>query len=287
MPPNKMKEFPDFVSAQQGHASMWLKRNFASPSMIGLMADADLLLERSDSVIIKDQRKVKVGRVPLEWDGQTLVVYIKRYNVFSFRHRLQSVFTCSGAHKSLRGAATLSAIGVPTARPVAAIEHRRRGMLVKSFYVSEEIQGGKTADAYWREDAARREGVAGFRRRRVFLEKLAELFSRLHARDVYHNDLKDANILVGQDGGADLESLHLLDLEGVQQFAHLSRRRRIKNLVQLNRTLGRHLTQTERWYFLTRYLSSKEIDRPTRKRWAEHVFRMSTRLDHSKNFSGV
>jgi Lipopolysaccharide kinase (Kdo/WaaP) family len=278
-----VKEFPDFFSAQHGSASIWLKRNLASPSMIDLLADADLLLERSDAVIIKDQRKIKVGRVPLEWDGEKLVVYIKRYNAFSLRHRLQSVFSCSGAQKSLHGAAALSAIGVSTARPIAAIEHRCRGMLVKSFFVSEEILRGKTADAYWREDAIKFEGVAGFRRRRVFLEKLAELFSRLHARDVYHNDLKDANILVGPDGGVAVESFHLLDLEGVQQFAHLSRRRRIKNLVQLNRTLGRYLTQTERWYFLTRYLSLTEIDRPTRKRWAEQVLRMSTRLDRSKD----
>ena len=62
---------------------MWLARDLASPSMIDLMADPDRLFERSDCVIIKDQRKIKVGRAPLEWGGKKIVVYIKRYNAFS------------------------------------------------------------------------------------------------------------------------------------------------------------------------------------------------------------
>ena len=123
---------------------MWLARDLASQSMIDLMADPDRLFERSDCVIIKDQRKIKVGRAPLEWSGKKIVVYIKRYNAFSLRYRLQSIFASSGAEKSLRGAAALSAIGIATARPVAAIEQRTAGMLLKSFYVSEEIKNGKT-----------------------------------------------------------------------------------------------------------------------------------------------
>jgi serine/threonine protein kinase len=277
-----VKEFPDFVSAQYGSASMWLKRGLASRSMIQLMADADRLLERSDCVIIKDQRKIKVGRVPLECDGKKLVVYIKRYNAFSFRYRLQSIFVCSGAVKSLRGAAIVSAIGVLTARPVAIIEHRRGGMLVKSFFVSEEITGGKTADDYWREDASAFEGAQGLRRRRVFLKQLAELFSRLHAHGVYHNDLKDANIMVVPDGEDVRPSFCLLDVEGVRRYAMLSRYRHIKNLVQLNRTFGRYLRRTELLYFLNCYLSGNISDRGVRKRWARDIYRQSIRLDQDK-----
>ena len=261
---------------------MWLERGLASRSMIELMADADGLLERSDCVIIKDQRKIKVGRVTLECDGKKLVVYIKRYNAFSFRYRLQSVFVCSGAVKSLRGAAIVSAVGVFSAPPVAAIEHRRGGMLLKSFFVSEEIKGGKTADAYWREDVSKFEGAQGLRRRRVFLKQLAELFSRLHAHGVYHNDLKDANIMVVPGGEDVCPSFCLLDLEGVRRYAMLSRNRHVKNLVQLNRTFGRYLRRTELLYFLNCYLSGSSSDRGLRKRWAEDVYRQSIRLDQVK-----
>ena len=262
---------------------MWLARDLASPSMIDLMADPDRLFERSDCVIIKDQRKIKVGRAPLEWGGKKIVVYIKRYNAFSLRYRLQSIFACSGAEKSLRGAAALSAIGIATARPVAAIEQRTAGMLLKSFYLSEEIKDGKTADAYWKEKLATLPTRKGAQRRRRFLQHLAGLFSRMHNHDVYHNDLKDANILIAPQSGALEEGVFLLDLEGVRRNVRLNRSRRIKNLVQLNRTLGKYLKQSERWYFLTNYLSSEGIDRRTKKRWAAAILRQSVRLDKLKS----
>ena len=272
-----MKEFPEFVSAQHDSASMRLKRNLAGPSMVKLMADADRLLERSDCVIIKDERKIKVGRIPLEWDGNKLVVYIKRYNAFSLRYRLQSIFVCSGAENSLRGAAILSAVGIATAPPVAAVEHRAGGMLFKSFYVSEEIKEGKTADAYWKEKIGLLRGRPGARHRRRFLRDLAGLFSSLHDHNIYHNDLKDANIVIGPE-----ESFSLLDLEGVRRDARLSRSRRIKNLVQLNRTLGKYLKRSERWYFLTCYLKLAGLDRRATKRWAKDLHEQSVRLDKIK-----
>jgi hypothetical protein len=277
-----VKEYPDFSSIRHGGVSMWLKRELVSPSTIELMANADALFERSDCVIIKDQKKIKIGRVSVEWQGEKRVVYIKRYNAFSLRYQLQSVLVCSGAENSLRGAAILSTIGVPTARPVAAIEHRRGGMLIKSFFVSEEVDGGKTADAYWREDAKMFAGAAGFRRRRVFLKQLAELFSRLHAYGVYHNDLKDANIMVVPEWTDRHPSFYLLDLEGVRRYAVLSRSRHIKNLVQLNRTFGKYLRRTELLYFLTCYLAGNIADPRLKKGWVEDIFRRSMRLDRVK-----
>ncbi len=250
--------------------------------MFDSLADADRLLEASDCDIIKDQKKVKVGRVSLNRE-ESKIVYIKRYNAFSLRYRLQSILACSGAERSLRGAAILSAIGVLTARPVAVIEHRNARMLVKSFYVSEEVKGGKTADAFWREDLKQFTGLAGFRHRRDFLRKLAALFSRLHEHNVYHNDLKDANIIVAPSSDNAPGSLYLLDLEGVRRYARLSRGRHLKNLVQLNRTFGRYLRRSELLYFLRCYLSRNIYRRGAMKAWAKDVVKHSVRLDRIKN----
>jgi hypothetical protein len=277
-----VNEYPDFVAARRGGTSMWLRRGLAAPSMVELMLEADRLFDRPDCAIIKDQKKTKVARVPLQCDGRSLIVYIKRYNAFSLRYRLQSVFVCSGAERSLRGAAILSAAGIATALPIAAVEHRCAGMLRKSFYVSEEIPEGKTADIYWRKELIRIEGRTGFRRRRGFLDKLSELFARLHAHNVYHNDLKDANIVVASRSADQNDPLRVLDLEGVRRVWRISRSRQVKNLVQLNRTFGKYLRRTELVYFLGRYLNKRVIDRAMRKRWVQDVLRRSARLDRTK-----
>ncbi|MDH3444043.1 MAG: lipopolysaccharide kinase InaA family protein [Deltaproteobacteria bacterium] len=250
--------------------------------MLELLADADRLLEGSNCHVIKDQRKIKVGRVPIDWGERKAVVYIKRYNAFSFRYRLQSIISCSGAERSLRGAAILSAIGVNTARPVAVIEHRIGCMLVKSFYMSDEIRDGKTADAFWRENLKKVKGALGLRCRRLFLKQLAELFSRLHAHNVYHNDLKDANIIVAPNAEELPDSLYLLDLEGVKRYGRLSRSRQIKNLVQLNRTFGRYLRRSELLYFLSCYLAPNIVERQAAREWAGDIVKRSIRLDRIK-----
>jgi serine/threonine protein kinase len=277
-----VKDFPDFVQTKRGRASIWLRRELARPAMIELFCDIDRLFERPDCIIVKDQRKIKVGRVSVECDGAKAVVYIKRYNVFSLRYRVQSFLSHSGAAKSLRGAKILEAVGVCTARPFAAVEHRCGGLLLKSFFVSEDIEGGKTLDAFWQEELAPLPGREGERRRRLFLQTLARLFSCLHAHDVYHNDLKDANILIAPKPGTAEDAFFLLDLDGVRRYPQLSRRRRVKNLVQLNRTFGKYLRRTELLFFLNCYLSGTTKDRAARKRWAEDVFRRSIHVDRVK-----
>lgn len=58
--------------------------------------------------------------------------------------------------------------GYATASPVAAVEYRRWGILIKSLYLSEEISGAKSVDNFWRDDLSALKGVDGHVNRRVF-----------------------------------------------------------------------------------------------------------------------
>lgn len=257
---------------------MWLQANLTSPLMIGLLADADCLFERPDCVIVKDQRKIKVGRVPLEGSGSKTPVYIKRYNSFSWRYRIQSLFSRSAAARSLRGAAILREAEIPTAKPLAAIEVRHWGVLEKSFYLSEEIIAAKTADAYWREHLKTVPNAAGFHTRRRFLTDLSGLFRQLHGARIYHNDLKDFNILV-REGTYGREEFFVLDLEGVRRCSFLSMRRRVKNLVQLNRTLGRFLSRSEKLCFLKSYLQNGQVSHDGQTVWVKNILMAGEKAD--------
>ncbi len=111
---------------------------------------------------------------------------------------------------------------------------------------------------------------------------MAALFDSLHRQQIYHNDLKDANILVvGGANGSDLQ-LILVDLEGVKRYRSLSLKRRVKNLVQLNRTLGGYLRAAEKLYFLKTYLGRGFAARPVRRQWIGSVVAESQRLDALK-----
>lgn len=278
-----MKSPVDFILLKRGDHAIWIQRGLEETSIVDRLTNPDRLFQEDGCVILKDQKKIKVGRIPIEVFGQRRSVYIKRYNAFSLRVMVMSIFAHSGGVRSLRGAAILKRAGISTATPVAAVESRQFGMVMKSFYVSEEIIGGITTDRYWHSmltDPQRAEW------RRHFLESLASIFKTLHCRGVYHNDLKDANILVVPDQEKTL--FYLLDLEGVRLYEKLNHRRRVKNLVQLNRTLGRLIRRSDKLYFLKVYLGPLFRNKIEKRRWVSEVMEQSRRRDRKKpGFAGT
>lgn len=268
----------DDSSKEAGPSWVRVAAEFDADPWRDLVADPDLLLADPCCEIVKDQRKIKVGRIPVELGGERRRIYVKRYNVFSLRYRFFSLFLRSGAARAWRGAEMLGRAGFQTGRPIGAVEWRRWGMLTRSFYLSEEIPNGKTADAHWRELMAVK-GSEGYRRRRAFLCRLARLFRGLHQARLYHNDLKDANIIVRPGLNGPEESFYLLDLEGVRSLGSLSRRRQIKNLVQLYRTMGRSLRRTDKLYWLKVYLDKGYCNRERKRWWIGTILEAGARGD--------
>ena len=274
---------PEFVVERRGSLSMYVERTLVGDLIPDIAADPDHFFDLPGCEIIKDQKKIKVARAKIEIEGDVKTVYIKRYNAFSWRYRFGSFFQSSGAVRSLHGAAILSASGIRTARPLAAVESRTWGMLNRSFFFSEEIGGAKTADCYWQEELVPVKGKEGVRKRKRFLCGMGELFRSLHEQAVYHNDLKDANILVHSDPSGEVEHFYLLDLEGIRHYRNLNRRRQIKNLVQLNRTLGKYLRRVDKVRFLEAYLGPSFSNRIDKRGRIASILRRSNKLDRLRN----
>ena len=277
-----MGALAQLVFCKRGQSSIWIQPELATDTVIDTIANPDALLGQPECEIIKDQPKIKVGCLQVTLDDRPLRLYIKRYNVFSWRHKLGSLFIASGAVKSMRGAGMLLASGVGTAKPVAAVEQRHGGILTASFYLTEEVAGGKISSQYWREDLQPLAGAAGIMRRRAFVSQLAKLFAKLHDQNVYHNDLKDFNILLASKSAMSGESFAFLDLEGVRQYYRLGRRRRIKNIVQLNRTLGQYVSRTDALRFLKIYLGAGFASSLDKRSWIAAVLQQTRELDRQK-----
>ena len=277
-----MAVLPEFVERRVGDASIRLHPSFIDPAFIARLADPDQFLRNPACEVIKDQKKIKVGHLIVSIAGSPRSLYVKRYNSFSMRYKVASTVVRSGARRALGGAAILGSANIQTATPVAAVERRVRGVLVASFLISEEVAGGATVDAYWREKLRPIAGRTGFKRRRLFLHALAGLFRTLHEHNIYHDDLKDANILAAPNSTDKAESFFLLDFEGVRRCSPLSARRRIKNLVQLERTLGCHLRQVDRLAFLKSYLGASFADRRFRRKQIATILTAARQVDQAK-----
>ena len=110
--------------------------------------------------LIKCEKKIKVGSMQMRIGENIKTVYVKQHQAISAGHRLASLFLPSAAMRSFAGAVKLLQEGYATAEPVAAVEYRNWGVLIKSLYFAEEVTGAKTLDIFWQEHlAARRRGA--------------------------------------------------------------------------------------------------------------------------------
>jgi len=235
------------------------------------------LFRQKECKTIKAEKKIMVVLLPLEIGGKIKSVYVKQHNALSLGHRLASVLYPSAAMRSLSGAAALLQRGYATAPPVAAVEYRRCSVLIKSLYVSEEIAGAKTVDTFWRDELRALRGAAGYVKRRVVLRRLARLFKSLHENGIYHNDLKASNILVVDRGAVTEVVFSLIDLQGLKRCFFVSRRRKLKNLAQLNRTLGVYLTRTEKLSFLKECVDYRFLNRRSKRDLVQRILDQTNR----------
>lgn len=268
----------EFVLEKRGSLSIQVARTLTDDLVPKIVPDPDHLFDLPDCEIIKDERKIKVARVKIEIERSVKTVYVKRYNAFSWRYRFGALFESSRAIRSLSGAAILTELGIRTARPLAAVESRSWGILKACFFLSEEIEGGKTTDAYWQQDLLTVRGKEGMHGRRRFVRGMGELFRSLHKQGIYHNDLKDANIVVRADSNGGAERFYLVDLEGIRRHRRLNRRRQVKNLVQLNLSLGAYLRPADKLRFLASYLGPLYSNRIHKRNWVASVTGQSNKL---------
>jgi tRNA A-37 threonylcarbamoyl transferase component Bud32 len=93
---------------------------------------------------------------------------------------------------------------------------------------------------------------AAARAKREEVVRLGRLVGDLHARGVYHGDLKAVNVFVRRKHGRD--SFCLVDYDRVRFVGvAVPERRRVKNLAQLAASLGTYFTRTDRLRFFRAY----------------------------------
>jgi|GEM_PF-160377 len=223
-----------------------------------------------------DGRVLKTGRgiaVTLFPSAQGAIV-VKHHRVHTWRRWGDNLLLGSPARRAWYGAQLLHAAGIPIPRPLAVVEKRFAGIVRESFYVSEALQTQTPLNVYWRDRHTR----WSWKRRRAFLRTLAEFFRTLHAAGIYVGDLKDENLFVEEQGETHWQ-FYVVDLDRVTRYQPLIQQRRFKNIIQLERTLGRHARMSERLAFFYHYLGTPLPPRAQRRELVTQLLRLRERKD--------
>lgn len=173
-------------------------------------------------VLLEGRNRVAAVRLALS-SGLERDLVVKEFKPRGFV-RFKSLFQPSKAVRAWRGAWALKRRGLETAPPAAYLEKRRRGLVERSYFLAERIEGAEEI-----RELFRRLGPADLE---PLLAALGRHLALCHDQGILHRDLSDGNILVKKDD-AGRSVFYLLDTNRIRTVRKIGAFRRSKNLIRL------------------------------------------------------
>jgi len=206
------------------------------------------------------------------------VCFLKRYDappvLEQARNWLDHLHRASTADYDRLPAEQLNAAGIKTARVIAYGQQWAGIFERRSFVITEEIPKAHSLEQRLPEyfyDPCTSENV---RRKRRFIEKLADFARRFHETGLRHRDFYLCHIFMTTD-----EELYLIDLQRTFRPVVFDERFRIKDIAQLYYSApGDVVSRTDRLRFYRRYTGRKKLTRSDRffiARLKARVWRMA------------
>jgi len=208
-------------------------------TLAGLLTE----LETAPSTtIIKQESRVCVMRAQLL--GRDAMV--KRYDLTGPIEKLKYLIRPSRARRFWAAACTMAELDIPTPEPLGFLEIRFAHIPLRSYVITAFEPDARNART-WIEPEFHKQS-AGIRAA-VSADLLAALL-KLYQHGIYHGDTKTANMLLIHPANNDARAFSWIDLECVQCGISPTRHQIVRNLVQLNGSLGDNVAAEDRYAFL-------------------------------------
>ena len=225
-----------------------------SPELLEFLQDPDRAFSDPSSTIIKDSNTTSSCTVSRIMGGKQRSFHIKRYNYQSTFYALKYLFRTSRAKRVWKVAQNLVACNIPTPLPISFLEQRQGRLLIKSFFISKNIDRALPLNRAIHELEACR-SPKDTAQKKTLIQQVAYLVRSLHECGICHRDLKASNILV-QNNPGQIQKLYLADLDSARVQTRIRVKERIRDLARLNASLfyTTGISTADRLRFLRDYL---------------------------------
>ena len=230
-------------------------------------AHENTMFEGEPGEILKDARRSALTRQLFAADPSRPTVIVKEFLPGGVLDRVKNLLRRPRAVSAWLGGNGLLVRAFDVAEPLALV---RGGRLSGSWFLLMEDLGERS-----RLDLVALESFAGEldaeqrAAKHALLRAAGDVLQRLHARGVYHGDLKAVNLFVRAT--AQGPSIALADYDRVEFGVQVSDRRRVKNLGQLSASLAICITLADRLRFFRHYAANEERVLDTWKEWFHGV----------------
>ena len=202
------------------------------------------------------------------------MVYLKRYLCRSTLDFVKHFFRSSRARRAFNASLMLQQNGFGTPVLVGLFERRLGPFRTDNCLLTEEVENAGSMTQFLLEKFV---GCGGdvIAERRGLIRAFAEMVGRMHAKGIFHGDLRLGNVLAVKE--EQNWRFFLIDNERTRKFVRLPARLRLKNLVQVNMFYADGITNTDRVRFFRAYLSASSYTEIDHRRWARKVIAKTNR----------
>lgn len=249
---------PSFSLIQKGSTYILLENGHKEPLLKQGIDNLETFLKKNSQV-----SDYLIGRAPhpcVPLEGEKRMV-IRQYSHGGLLRAITGKLYFFGARsfRELVLTQEIRSCGIPTIHPIGAIHRRIFYPLYYAYFLSLEVPHAADLIQYLRQFGTRSSGENLFSKRKT-VRSAGLLIRQFHQAGFFHGDLQLKNILVAGD------RVLLIDFDRSYHKPKLSTRKRMKNLLRLNRSvekwrrLGLPITRTDKWRFFLAYAGdNKEI----------------------------
>ena len=271
--------YSDFEKVRQNNCTLYIHKQFANDNLSqGLLASEEKLRELYVLKPIPSSESTHTDKFNISINGAEREIYLKQYLCGSALRFIKSIFRRSRARRAFEAALMLAQNGFDTPA-VVAMGECRNGFFRKSFLATFAVENSKAIYQLIPENSKilDKEQLRGWRQ---LIRAFGRTVGRMHAKGIFHGDLRLGNILARQEGN--FWRFFLLDNERTRKFDRLPFGLRVKNLVQVNMVRKGNLSNTDRMRFFREYCAETKISKKQSKSLAEKVIEKTNRRLNKK-----
>ena len=264
-----------FEKIRRHNCTLFINQHFRNDNLEQALSTGEKTLqERYQLTPVFSSDSSRVYKFTAGFDGRERWIYFKRYVCRSTWDFIKHLVRPSRAKRAFKATLMLEKNGLEAPVVVAMGECKFSFFEREDFLATLEAEETKQIYQFIPESA---EDLTKehLRDKRDLIRALGRTVGRMHARGIFHGDLKVVNVLARQEKSG--WRFFFIDNERTKKFYRLPTWLRLKNLVQLNMYRTDALTDTDSMRFFKSYLQENPLVARKRNEWVKKIITKTNR----------
>ena len=272
----------DFDKMRMYNWTIYARKDFPKHNIRQLALAIDKPNEcRSQFVKVPSSDYSRVLRCNVSFNGVGHILYLKQYLCRSVWDFVKHLFRSSRAKRAFKASLMLQRNGFNAPAVIGLFERCLGPLRTDNLLLTRKVENARPIEEVFT-DICQSSGEDALIRKRTLIKAFAETVGRMHAKGIFHGDLRLGNVLARQVKNN--WEFFFLDNERTKKFWRLPNQLRLKNLVQVNMWRSSAISNTDRMRFFQEYLIENSILGKAKKSWLENAITKTNRRLHKKGW---